>query len=72
MELAELAGWDGKLRSVSLDDAPRAAREASIAMDFGHDLLADSSAIRRELGYSEPTPRQEALALTLRDELARP
>ena len=71
-ELGSAAGWRGELRSVSLEEAPAAARDASLAMDFRHDLLADSSAIRHDLGYSEPTPRAEALARTLQDELARP
>ena len=59
------------VRAVSPEAAPARAREASRELDFSHDLLCDSNAIRRELGFREPTPRVEALALTLHDELAR-
>lgn len=65
------AGWTGELRVVPIEDAPAAARDMSLAMDFEHDLLADSSAIREDLGYSEPTPRADALARTLQAELER-
>lgn len=56
--LAERIGWNGKIVTV-----PDEARPSG--MNTEQDLVGDSSRIRRELGYSEITPRDEAWERTI-------
>lgn len=63
------AGWRGDVLAVPPDQLPE-----SLAFDgnTSQDFLTDSSRIRRELGYAELLPRDEALRRTVAWERAHP
>jgi len=56
--IGEAVGWTGLVRAVERDALPEAERES---YDFAHDLVADTTRIRRELGFREPVGRREGL-----------
>lgn len=67
--IGEAAGWHGEVLAIPPDQLP-----PSLAFDgnTAQDLLADSSRIRRELGYGERLPRDEALRRTIAWERSHP
>lgn len=67
--IGEAAGWHGEVLAIAPDRLPQ-----SLAFDgnMSQDLIADSSRIRQELGYSERVPRDEALRRTIAWERAHP
>jgi len=40
-------------------------KESPLPFDWRYDLVTDSSAIRRDLGYAERASREEAIARTI-------
>jgi nucleoside-diphosphate-sugar epimerase len=52
------AGWDGEVVAVPRNHLPKHLAED---YNYRHNLAADTSRIRKELGYVEPIPREEAL-----------
>ena len=68
---AEHLGWPGEVQLAH----PRVARGALAAavagLNLDYPLFLDNAKIRRRLGYSEPTPLEEALARTVADEMGR-
>lgn len=67
--LGRAAGWSGEVVLVPRDVLPKHLAED---YDYRHDLAADTSRIREELGYAEPIPRQEALKQTVAWERVSP
>ena len=65
--IGEAAGWTGRVRPVETDELPEEEREP---YDFAHDLIADTSRIRRELGFREPVGRREGLRRSVAEEPA--
>jgi len=63
------AGWTGSVAKVSRDELPEDRRTS---MFTEQDLVADTHAIRHELGYREPVPLEEALRRTVEWERANP
>jgi len=55
-ELGRAAGWNGRIVLTQAEEMPH---------DFSHDLVVDTSKIRRELGYREWVSPEEALARTI-------
>jgi nucleoside-diphosphate-sugar epimerase len=68
-QIAAAAGWNG--RFVVLSDE-RAPQHVKIRGNLRQHWAADSSRIRRELGYRERVPRAEALQRTIEWERANP
>jgi len=56
--VGEAAGWTGRIAAVAPEELPEEEREP---YDFGHDLVADTGRIRRELGFVECVGRAESL-----------
>jgi len=69
LAVAEAAGWHGRIVSLPLDRTPQHLLPGFHAEQH---WTADSSRIRRELGYRETMPRDEALARTVAWERAHP
>jgi nucleoside-diphosphate-sugar epimerase len=67
--VARAAGWDGEVRIVSSEKAPRHIRMSG---NLEQHWSADSSRIRRELGYCEPVGLEEALKTTIAWERENP
>jgi nucleoside-diphosphate-sugar epimerase len=63
------AGWDGKIVAISNDLMPD---HLTNDYDYRHTLAADTSRIRKELGYVEPVSREEALERTVTWEQENP
>jgi nucleoside-diphosphate-sugar epimerase len=63
------AGWHGEIVTVPNDSLPEHLR---MNTDCEHHLLTDTTRIRRELGYQERTPREEALRRSINWERANP
>jgi nucleoside-diphosphate-sugar epimerase len=63
--IARAAGWVGRIVIVPPGRLP-------MPYDTRHHWVVDSSRIRRELGYDEPVPRDEALERTINWERANP
>ncbi len=57
------AGWDGRIVTVPEAELPDALRPSGV--DLSHELVLDSSALRRELGYREPVPLMEGMLRTV-------
>lgn len=57
--LGTVMGWDGRVKVVSKTDLPDYLHTPG---DFAQDLLIDTSLIRKELGYKEPTDYYDGLA----------
>ncbi|MCL4516257.1 MAG: hypothetical protein M1379_11825 [Firmicutes bacterium] len=68
-EVGKAAGWNGEVIVLPKDRLP-----AHMVMDSGanQDILVDSTRIRKELGYREPVPMDEALRRTIAWERANP
>jgi nucleoside-diphosphate-sugar epimerase len=60
--IGRAAGWNGDVVAMPRDMLPKHLSEA---YDYRHNLAADTSRIRKELGYVEPIPREEALQHTV-------
>lgn len=69
LAIGAAAGWGGKVRYLPTERLPE---HLVTGIEFGQDLVVDSGRIRTELGYSEPTPRAEAIARTAAWELDQP
>jgi nucleoside-diphosphate-sugar epimerase len=60
--IARASGWRGRVVAVPEDALPEKRRSQ---VDHAQDFVADTSRIRRELGYREVVPREEALRRTV-------
>jgi len=60
--IGQAAGWQGKVVKVKSDQLPV---HLAMNLDWNQHLVIDSSRIRRELGYAEPVPLDEAIARTI-------
>ncbi len=67
--IGRAAGWNGQVFSLPRDILPNHLAED---YDYRHDLAANTSRIREELGYAEPISREEALKQTVAWERADP
>jgi nucleoside-diphosphate-sugar epimerase len=65
--IAEAAGWHGDLVVLPSDRAPA---ELKMPGNLAQHWVADTSRIRRELGYREPIARDESLRRTVASERA--
>src|SRR5262249_53777760 len=63
------AGWRGEVVAVPEDALPQSMLEP---YRFEQHLVADTNRFRKELGYEEETPRQEALRRSIEWERANP
>jgi nucleoside-diphosphate-sugar epimerase len=63
--IGEAVGWTGLVRAVERDALPETEREP---YNFTHDLIADTSRIRRELGFREGVGRREGLRRSVASE----
>ena len=61
-ELGCASGWDGEVVVVPRDILPKHLAEDH---DYRHNLAANTSRIREELGYAEPISRKEAMKQTV-------
>ena len=68
-QIADIVGWTGEIISPPNADLPEQLRSRQ---SFAHDWSVDSSLIRRELGYKETVPLEEALRRTIIWERANP
>jgi nucleoside-diphosphate-sugar epimerase len=68
-ELAAAAGWRGDVVIVPDDRVPP---HLATTMNTAQHLVVDTTRIRRELGYAEPVPRDQALVRTVVWERAHP
>jgi nucleoside-diphosphate-sugar epimerase len=68
-KIAAAAGWDGEFAILPKDRMPAHLQQKG---NSAQHWEADSSRIRRELGYSEPVPLAEAIARTIEWERANP
>ncbi|MDQ8184048.1 NAD-dependent epimerase/dehydratase family protein [Pelagicoccus sp. SDUM812002] len=57
--LGTVFGWDGRVKVISSVDLPDYLKSPG---DFSQDMLIDTSLIRQELGYKEPTDYYDGLA----------
>jgi nucleoside-diphosphate-sugar epimerase len=57
--IGRAAGWRGRVCPVSREELPPELTEPPL--DYSHDLVADTSRIRRELGFRERTDPAEAM-----------
>jgi nucleoside-diphosphate-sugar epimerase len=64
-QIAGIVGWKGRIIEVPDHLIP-------LAYNPDHHLVADTTRIRRELGYTESVPREEALRRTIEWEYAHP
>jgi nucleoside-diphosphate-sugar epimerase len=60
--IGRVAGWSGEVLAVPRDVLPKHLADD---YDYRHNLAADTSRIREELGYSEQVLREEALKQTV-------
>jgi len=60
--IGRAAGWDGEVVAAPRDILPKHLTEN---YDYRHNLAANTSRIREELGYAEPISREEALKQTV-------
>jgi nucleoside-diphosphate-sugar epimerase len=67
--IGRAAGWDGEVRAVAREELSDAPAESC---DFAHDLAADTSRIRRELGYREDSSFEAGLRDSVDWERAHP
>ena len=68
-KIAAATGWDGEFAIVPKDRMPLHLTQKG---NSAQHWEADSSRIRRELGYREPVPLEEAIARTIEWERANP
>ena len=69
-QIGRMHGWKGELIALPGDQLPMSLR--SDAFDFSQQYVVDTSRIRRELGYAEEVPFDEALRQTIAWERANP
>ena len=69
LRIAQGAGWNGKIVTMPEDALPKHLQED---YDPSQDLALESTRIREELGYSERTPPELAIARTIAWERANP
>jgi nucleoside-diphosphate-sugar epimerase len=67
--IGRAAHWEGKVVVLPNDQLPSHLQENYA---WEHELVVDSSLIRRELGYSEPISQEEGLRLTIAWQRANP
>src|SRR5262249_13937130 len=67
--IGRAAGWNGQVRLVPDEDLPS---HLKVPFDWRHDLVGDSSKLRRELGYTESVSIEEAMIRTVAWERAHP
>lgn len=67
--IGRMYGWTGEVVCVPSGELPERMRST---IDAGQDFAVDSQRIRRELGYREAVPFDEALQRTIEWELAHP
>ncbi len=60
--IGRAADWNGEVVAAPRNYLPKHLAED---YDYRHNLAADTSRIRKELGYVEPIPREEALKQTV-------
>ena len=68
-EIGRAAGWDGEVVAVSEDRLPE---HLDWGLDTEQHWVADTTLIRRELGYRETVPRDEALRRSVEWEREHP
>lgn len=68
-EIAARVGWSGTIVEAMSGHLPAALRQD---LDFRQDWVVDTSKLRRQLGYREPIPMDEAITLAVEWELAHP
>ncbi|HEX4438454.1 MAG TPA: NAD-dependent epimerase/dehydratase family protein [Thermoanaerobaculia bacterium] len=61
--IGRAAGWRGEVRAVAREELP--TELAGPPYDYAHDLVADTTRIRRELGFRERTDPDEAMRRTV-------
>jgi nucleoside-diphosphate-sugar epimerase len=61
-EIGQAAGWSGKIVEVPKGSLPN---NPMVGLDTNQHWVADTSRIRRELGYEETVPRDEVLRRTV-------
>ncbi|HML21710.1 MAG TPA: NAD-dependent epimerase/dehydratase family protein [Aggregatilinea sp.] len=66
--IGQAAGWQGEIEVVANDLLPEDMRDDALAQD----LVAETTRIRRELGYREVVPLETAMARTVEWERAHP
>lgn len=67
--ISQQAGWSGRIVGMPMDRLPDHLRED---LDFTQAMVIDSTRIRRELGYTERVPHDEAVRQTITWERANP
>lgn len=67
--IAAAAGWTGDVVPVSAAELPAPLRPS---LDWRYELWTDTTRLRRELGYVEPVPLEEALRTTVDAERSGP
>jgi nucleoside-diphosphate-sugar epimerase len=67
--IGRAAGWKGSVLFVPEDDLPD---HLKTPFDWRHDLVGDTSKLRRELGYTEPIGIEEAMERTVAWEREHP
>ena len=65
--VGDAAGWRGAVREAPFAEIPESEREP-FDFDYAHDLVADTTRIRRELGFRERVGRAEGLRRTAASE----
>jgi len=68
-KIGEVEGWNGDVLALSKEDTPA---HLLSPLNTAQDWLVDSTRIRRELGFSEPTPLEAGIARTIAWERANP
>jgi nucleoside-diphosphate-sugar epimerase len=67
--IVEAVGWRGRIVTVPDERLPASL---AVKLDVAQPFVSESSRIRRELGYSERVPRDEAMRRTVAWERAHP
>ncbi len=67
--IGRAAGWNGRIARVPAGLLPDSMKASE---DFRHDLVADTSRIRKELGFREKVPIDAAIQRTVEWERAHP
>jgi nucleoside-diphosphate-sugar epimerase len=67
-QIGEAAGWEGEVITLSRDRLPQQLLPPP--GHYEHDLAADTSRVREEIGYEEPVPRADALRRSIEWERA--
>ena len=68
---AGLLDWRGEIVAIPRDRVAEPVRRALDGLDLAWPMVTDTLRIRAELGYRDPTEPDEALRLTVEDEIAR-